>query len=117
MAWPPAGCSARSARLAQHARALRGATDQIVVVTFGARGALALSGDQFLEQPPFSVSVVDSTGAGDAFVSGFVVGRWWQDGVAAALRSGCAAGALATTRAGAQPSMPSLEAVRALLGR
>jgi ribokinase len=102
---------------AAQARALRGASDQIVVVTLGERGALAISGDEFFEQPAFSVSVIDSTGAGDAFVGGFVNGRWWKDGVAAALRTGCAAGALATTRAGAQPSMPSLEAVQALLGR
>jgi ribokinase len=101
-----------------HARALRDASgqlDQIVVVTLGERGALAVSGDEVLEQPAFDVSVVDSTGAGDAFVGGFVNGRWWQTGIGAALRMGCAAGALATTQAGAQPSMPSLRAVQALL--
>jgi ribokinase len=101
-----------------HARALRDASgwpDQIVVVTLGERGALTVSGDEVLEQPAFEVSVVDSTGAGDAFVGGFVNGRWWVTGIAAALRMGCAAGALATTQPGAQPSMPSFGAVQALL--
>jgi ribokinase len=50
-------------------------------------------------------------------VGGFVCGRWWSAGVAEALRWGCAAGALATTVPGAQPAMPTLEAVRALLAR
>jgi ribokinase len=97
------------------ARELRGAADQLVVVTLGERGALAVVGDQTLEQPAFRVTSVDSTGAGDAFVAGFVNGRWWSAGVQAALRLGCAAGALATTTAGAQPAMPRLAAVRTLL--
>jgi ribokinase len=98
------------------ARALRGFADQLVVVTLGERGALAILGDRTVEQPAFAVRSIDSTGAGDAFVAGFVCGRWWSDGVAAALRLGCAAGALATTRTGAQPAMPGLDAVRGLLG-
>jgi ribokinase len=100
---------------ASAARALRGAVDQLVVVTLGERGALAVDGDQTFEQSAFRVASVDSTGAGDAFVAGFVNGRWWSAGVPAALRWGCAAGALATTTTGAQPAMPRLDAVRALL--
>jgi ribokinase len=98
------------------ARALGGATDQLVVVTLGERGALAVDGDRSVEQAAFAVQSIDSTGAGDAFVAGFVTGRWWSDGLEAALRMGCAAGALATTKSGAQPAMPTLDAVRALLG-
>jgi sugar/nucleoside kinase (ribokinase family) len=60
---------------------------------------------------------VDTTGAGDAFVAGFVAGRWFSNGLPAALRMGCAAGALATTVAGAQPSMPGLAQVQELLSR
>jgi ribokinase len=100
---------------AQAARELRTAPEQLVVVTLGERGALALVGDSVVEQPAFRVATVDSTGAGDAFVAGFFVGRWWTDGVVSALRLACAAGALATTRPGAQLSMPRLEAVLALL--
>jgi ribokinase len=97
------------------ATALRGTADQLVVVTLGERGALALVGDRTLEQSAFRVQSIDSTGAGDAFVAGFLSGRWWSDGVEGALRLGCAAGALATTQTGAQPAMPTLDAVRALL--
>jgi ribokinase len=107
----PVGVDAEAAA----ARTLRTFADQLVVVTLGERGALAVSGDQTLEQRAFPVQAIDSTGAGDAFVAGFVCGSWWSDSVAAALRMGCAAGALATTTPGAQPAMPRLSAVRALL--
>ena len=97
------------------ARALRCAPDQLIVVTLGERGALAVLGDAVIEQPAFRVEVVDSTGAGDAFVAGFSVALG-SVGMQAALRFGCAAGALATTRRGAQPSLPTLDVVNALLG-
>lgn len=97
------------------ARALRSAPDQIVVVTLGERGALAIAGAEAVEQPSYRVQVVDSTGAGDAFVAGFSIALQAAD-VSAALRLGCGAGALATTARGAQPSMPSLSDVSALIG-
>jgi len=95
------------------AAALRATADQLIVVTLGERGALAVDGDVVVEQPGFQVHVVDTTGAGDAFVGGFHVG--FRDGLPAALRFGCAAGALATTLPGAQPAMPTLAAVQRLL--
>lgn len=96
---------------------LRSFAGQIVVVTLGERGAIALDGSSVSLQAAFAVDVVDTTGAGDAFVAGFVAGRWFAEGVDAALRLGCAAGSLATTRAGAQPSMPTSDEVSALLRR
>jgi ribokinase len=97
------------------ARSLRAFAEQVVVVTLGERGALAIAGDETVEQPAFNVSVVDTVGAGDAFVAGFVVGRWFDAGVQAGLRWGCAAGGLATTQHGAQPSMPTLAKLQTLL--
>ena len=97
------------------ARELRVFADQVVVVTLGERGAIAVSGESMVQQQAFEVQVVDTTGAGDAFVAGFVAGRWFTAGIAEALRWGCAAGSLATTRAGAQPSMPALAEVKSLL--
>jgi ribokinase len=108
-----------SASDASTARSLRTFAEQIVVVTLGEGGALAVgsTGDRTVKQPAFAVDVVDTVGAGDAFVAGFVVGRWFSSwsGVETALRWGCAAGSLATTRRGAQPSMPGLSDVEALL--
>ena len=61
------------------------------------------------------VNVVDTTAAGDAFVGGFAValaeGRAFRE----ALAWGNAAGALAVTRAGAQPSLPVRGEVERLL--
>jgi ribokinase len=99
---------------ADAARRLRHAPVQVVVITLGARGAVGVFGDSEVAQPSFAVDVVDTTAAGDAFVAGFVVGRWWED-PGGALRLGCAAGALATTRSGAQPSLPTLAEVERLL--
>jgi ribokinase len=101
--------------VAAAARALRSRDEQVVVVTLGQRGVVAISGAEVFEQSAFRVSTVDTTGAGDAFVGGFVMGRWWSAGLADALRWGCAAGALATTKSGAQPSMPGLSELRQLL--
>lgn len=97
------------------AREFRTFDSQVVVVTLGERGALAVTGADVVSQAAFAVHVVDTTGAGDAFAAGFVVGRWFDAGVAAALRLACAAGALAATVRGAQPSMPRLIDVMALL--
>jgi len=95
------------------ARELGRGTNQLIVVTLGERGALAVDDGDVIEQHGFRVRAVDTTGAGDAFVAGFHVG--FSEGLRTALRFGCAAGALATTRAGAQPAMPTLEAVENLL--
>jgi ribokinase len=100
---------------ADAARRLRSFPDQVVVVTLGERGAIGVVGDAEVVRPGFEVATVDTVGAGDAFVAGFVAGRWWSAGLDEALRWGCAAGALATTRPGAQPSMPNLAEVEALL--
>jgi ribokinase len=96
-------------------RALRSQPEQVVVITLGDRGAIGLAGADVVSQPSWTVDVVDTTAAGDAFVAGFVMGQWWSAGLRAALRLGCAAGALTTTRVGAQPSLPTLSQVDALL--
>src|SRR5207245_1731542 len=62
------------------ARAVRGTSEQLIVVTLGERGALAVVGDHSFEQSAFRVSSIDTTGAGDAFVAGFVNSQWWLAG-------------------------------------
>ena len=89
------------------ARALRARGAGAVAVTLGARGALWLDGRGALEVPAPTVEAVDSTGAGDAFCGALAAA--FADGLspAAALERACAAGALAVTRAGAMPSLPT----------
>lgn len=88
------------------------------VMTLGAKGAAWAKRDGAAGmQPAFQVEAVDTTAAGDAFV-GALAARLanGESDVAAAVRFACAAGSLATTRAGAQPSIPGLDQVQALIG-
>ncbi len=87
-----------------------------VVITLGARGArLCVRGQADVVVPPFRVEPVDTTGAGDAFCGAFAAAIARDMAMPAALRFASAAGALATTRHGAVLSLPSLEAIEALL--
>ncbi|MCA3254281.1 MAG: ribokinase [Alphaproteobacteria bacterium] len=89
----------------------------LVAVTLGARGArLFRDGDLIAEALPPPVTAIDATGAGDAFVGALTVALLEGRLPAAALGFACAAGALACTVAGAQPSLPRRATVDALLG-
>lgn len=86
-----------------------------VVVTLGAAGALWTSQDGRTDRiDAHPVEVVDTTAAGDAFC-GALAARLAEGALLAdAVRFANAAGALTTTRKGAQPSLPDREAVLAL---
>lgn len=88
-----------------------------VVCTAGARGALALGRDEgWLEVPAVpAVQVVDTNGAGDAFVAGMLRGHLDGLPLEACLRLGAAAGALAVASAGLVADV-GLAQVRALAG-
>ena len=87
------------------------------VLTLGERGALLAREGQRQIAPAFPVQPVDTTAAGDAFVAGFAVALAEGATMGDAVRWGNAAGALATTQHGAQPSLPSRAAVEQLLAR
>jgi len=78
-----------------------------VVVTMGERGVLIAEGETATLLPAHQVSVLDTTAAGDAFVGAFAVALAEGRTVLEAAAWGNAAGALAVTRAGAQPSLPA----------
>ena len=85
------------------------------VITLGERGAYLADGARERVVPPYAVSVVDSTAAGDAFSGALAVGLAEGRELEEAVTFANAAGALATTRAGAQPSLASREEVERLL--
>jgi ribokinase len=88
----------------------------LVAITYGARGAsLRKAGAIVAEAVPPAVTAVDTVGAGDAFTAALTVALVEGQEPATALRFACAAGAVAATRAGAQPSLPTREEVDALL--
>lgn len=77
------------------------------IATLGAEGAAASAAgvDIRLAAPP--IDVVDTTAAGDSFAGAFAAALDGGAPFAAALRRGVAAGSLACTKRGAQPSVPS----------
>ena len=77
------------------------------MVTLGGRGACARVGQDYVLQPAFAVTPVDTTAAGDTFCGVLAAGLAQGLDLPAALGRAAAAGALATTRAGAQSSIPS----------
>ena len=88
----------------------------LFALTLGAEGALLLEeGEEVARAAPPQVEAVDGTGAGDAFTACLVVslleGRDRED----ALRRACAAGAIAASRPGAQPSLPTAAEVDEIL--
>jgi ribokinase len=82
-----------------------------VIVTLGSKGALIVDNAQATQVDTFKVNVVDTTAAGDAFIGGFATKLLESDNLLSAVRYGCACGALATTKFGAQPSLPTKEEV------
>ena len=98
----------------EHETASRG---KLVALTLGAEGAALLeNGREVARAVPPPVDAIDGTAAGDAFTACLVVchleGRDWDE----ALRRACAAGAIAASRPGAQPSLPTAEEVDEILG-
>jgi ribokinase len=90
----------------------------LVVVTMGKAGAEALQDGRVVAQArPPQVEAIDTVGAGDAFVAALAVALLEDLGLEPALKRACAAGALATTRAGAQPSLPTAVEVDAIMSR
>jgi ribokinase len=87
------------------------------LITLGPDGAVACAEGLRLHAQCFEVPVVDTVGAGDAFCAALAVRLAEGAGVADALWFASAAGALACTRAGAEPSMPARSEVDALVKR
>src|SRR5439155_18435941 len=88
-----------------------------VVITLSERGAVYADGAQVASIRAPKVDVVDTTGAGDAFVGALAV--QWTAGapLEEAARFACAAGGRACTQTGAQAALPRVREVLALLNR
>ena len=101
------------ARLAAHVLFEKGVST--IVLTLGSRGALLLTSDQSKLVPAYSVKVVDTTAAGDAFCGAIAIALAGGEKIEDAVAFANATGALAVTVLGAAPSMPTSEQVHAFL--
>lgn len=97
---------------------------RILIVTRGKAGCRYVTSAFSGEVPGFNVTVTDTTGAGDGFVAGLLKGLLAQPNahtdenrVRAICRYANAVGALATTRRGAIPALPTVEQVEDFLSR
>jgi ribokinase len=102
-----------SIEAASRSLVVRGAHN--IVVTLGANGALIVNKDGSQHIPAYEIKVVDTTAAGDAFVGGLAVGMLNGKSLEDAVQYACACGALAVTKFGAQPSLPTSDDVEKLL--
>jgi fructokinase len=94
---------------------------RLLVVTQGKAGCTYFTEKTSGHVSGFSVTVKDTTGAGDAFVAGMLSGlligefTWEQAMIEKALKMGNAVGAISATQVGAMSSLPTREMVQSLL--
>ncbi len=97
---------------------------RVMIITRGQAGCRYVTAGFSGEVAGFSVNVVDTTGAGDGFVAGLLKGlldqpdaHTQEDRLRAICRYANAVGALATTRRGAIPALPTAEQVETFLSK
>jgi fructokinase len=93
---------------------------KVAVLTLGRQGSVLLTPQGERHVPSIPVTAVDTTGAGDGFVAGFLAGllerdAWDDEALVAICRFANAVGAIATTERGAIPALPTRERVEAAL--
>jgi len=88
-----------------------------VIVTQGEKGATVIHSTGRWTVPPFEVEAIDTVAAGDAFCGALAAALALGLTLEAALIRASAAGALATTRVGAVPSLPTAREIDALIAR
>jgi len=77
-----------------------------VIITLGPKGLFFKNREEEIRMKAFRVKAVDSTAAGDAFVGALACGLSENKPIGEVLGFASAGGALATTKLGAQPSLP-----------
>ena len=85
------------------------------VLTMGSHGVICRLEKACCSHPAYQVQAVDTTGAGDTFCGYFLTGLCQRRALADCLKSASAAAAIAVSRAGAAPSIPTRDEVEVFL--
>lgn len=83
-----------------------------VVLTLGEQGAVYADSEQTIRQAAYPAEAVDTTAAGDTFTGFFLASLLRGEGVPQAMALAARAAAIAVTRRGAAPSIPTLAELR-----
>ncbi len=86
-----------------------------VVVTKGVTGATGCENDSFVRHPAYIVETVDTTGAGDAFHTGYIFGLLNNQPLAERLKLGSAVAAIKCMKPGARTGLPTATALNKFL--
>ncbi|MBS2001234.1 MAG: ribokinase [Cyanobacteria bacterium SZAS LIN-5] len=97
------------------ARKLKACGPKIVIITMGEQGAFVYDETICELIPSFPVHAIDTTAAGDAFCGSLAAALARGEDLRTAVRWACAGGALATTKMGAEPSLPDGEEIKKLV--
>jgi fructokinase len=90
---------------------------EMVCVTKGEKGAVLYANGEFFEHSGFKVDAVDTVGAGDAFLAGFVAALFEEKTKEKALEFACATGAFVATKSGATPEYNMSEIEQILISK
>lgn len=82
---------------------------KIVVITDGGKGSYALSNDKYYQLDIFPAHLVEMTGAGDAYATGFLAAMFYGKEVVEAMRWGAANGAAVIEQIGPQAGLLSYD--------
>ena len=98
-------------------RELRNRGIHYVVITLGADGAVLIAEDLQEHFRAPEVQVLDTTGAGDAFVGAFAFFFASSESISSAVKLACIAAAISVSKEGTQTGLPTLEEVEELAER
>lgn len=80
-----------------------------VILTLSSKGSIYFDKNQIINQKPYKVKAIDTTGAGDTFM-GYFVGLYFEgNSIENSLKLASKASALACTKSGSQDSIPNLK--------
>ena len=82
-----------------------------VIITRGSKEVKVYTINETFEVPPFKVKAVDTTGAGDAFVAGYIKARLEGKSLREAIKYALAVAAITTTKLGVRTSLPRADQV------